>query len=327
MTDKGLVHITFGVGNDVYYCKVVDGKCSTPTIVSEVPNMSLGLRRGPRIAQSGSSIVITAIGGPQGKGKDGDILSFRSADEGKTWVGPVKVNDVEGSAREGLHAMTASKDGTLWCLWLDLRDRGTKLFVSTSNDHGATWSKNKLAYRSPDGSVCECCHPSILANDNTIHLLFRNSIKGNRDMYLVSSSDQGASFGAAIRLGDTPWMLNACPMDGGMLAVDGGGRLSSVWRRSQGLFAAGTDAGSESPIGNGEQPWIAGANIGFYTVWTSKREGDLLMLKPGKSQSETLSTGSSFPVVVSSLNPSSSAYVFWEKRGKDGFAILGQRIE
>ncbi len=47
--------------------------------------------------------------------------------------------------------------------WLDLREKGTVLYASKSMDHGETWSKNILVYRSPDGSICECCHPSIIA--------------------------------------------------------------------------------------------------------------------------------------------------------------------
>ncbi len=140
--------------------------------------MSLGMRRGPRIAHSGKSIVITAIGGVEGKGKDGDILAYHSDDNGKTWIGPSRVNDVESSAREGLHAMTASSEGILWCVWLDLREKGTQIFASKSSDQGRTWSKNVHVYRSPDGSVCECCHPSIVATRNSLHVLFRNSING-----------------------------------------------------------------------------------------------------------------------------------------------------
>lgn len=60
-------------------------------------------------------------------------------DAGTSWLGPSKVNDVEASAREGLHAMTASEDGTLWCVWLDLRAARTQLFASKSTDQGAHW--------------------------------------------------------------------------------------------------------------------------------------------------------------------------------------------
>ena len=47
--------------------------------------MSLGMRRGPRVVASGEAVCITAIGGKQGKGRDGDLLAMHSADGGKTW--------------------------------------------------------------------------------------------------------------------------------------------------------------------------------------------------------------------------------------------------
>ncbi len=199
--------------------------------------------------------MITAIGGAQGKGRDGDILAFRSLDGGNTWLGPVKVNDVAASAREGLHAMTANQDGTLWCVWLDLREEGTKLFIAKSTDQGATWSKNALVYQSPGGSICECCHPSIIADGSAVHVLFRNSLKGNRDMYFVSSSDEGVTFSDAVRLGQSSWHLNACPMDGGMLALDNSGAVSTVWRRNRSVYLATSKSDPESLLGVGEQPW------------------------------------------------------------------------
>ena len=144
---RGVAHVTFGVGADVYYCRTGVDEKPSPLVAFQVPNMSLGMRRGPRIAHAGDAIVITAIGGPQGKGADGDVLAYRSLDGGKSWLGLVKVNDIEASAREGLHAMTASDDGTLWCVWLDLRAKRTQIFASKSIDQGPvgariSWSTN-----------------------------------------------------------------------------------------------------------------------------------------------------------------------------------------
>jgi hypothetical protein len=246
--------------------------------------------------------------------------------EGKSWLGPVHVNDVEASGREGLHAMTASSEGALWCVWLDLRERGTKLFASKSTDHGATWSKNVLVYASPDGSICECCHPSIVASGDNVHVLFRNSLKGDRDMYLVSSHDQGATFGSAIRLGMNQWKLNACPMDGGMLTIDKEQKLSTVWRRDRSICSAGTDPGSESYLGGGEQPWIANNDDGVYIVWTSKRDGELILRNPIGGSTETINRHASFPVVVCGSQPISTAYLFWETRADRTISIMGQQI-
>ncbi len=323
---SGMVHVAFGVADQVYYCRIDRQICSVPEIAFRVPNMALGMRRGPRIAHSGRAVVVTAIGGDQGKGLDGDVLAYRSLDDGKTWLGPVNVNDVEASAREGLHAMAASSDGAIWCVWLDLRDKGTKLFASKSTDHGATWTKNVLVYRSPEGSVCECCHPSILADNKSVHVLFRNSLGGNRDMYLVSSQDGGVTFGGGTRLGRNHWTLNACPMDGGMLTLNQNGEISTVWRRDRSILIAEANGKSESYLGIGEQPWVAGQGNEFYTVWTSNREGDLLLARSRNSVSEKISTNASFPIVVASLLPERVAYVIWEKRIDRMITIMGKEL-
>jgi hypothetical protein len=311
LTPEGVAHLTFGVGDQVYYCQVKGQSVSVPRVAFQVPNMSLGMRRGPRIAHAGQSIVITTIGGAQGKGKDG----------------PVRVNDVESSAREGLHAMTASKDGILWCVWLDLREKGTQLFASKSLDQGQSWSKNIRVYRSPDGSVCECCHPSIATEGNSVHVLFRNSLKGNRDMYLVSSSDQGESFGPGERLGIQHWSLNACPMDGGMLAITPEGDVVSSWLRCGTVYTASGKATSETLMANGEQPWIASNASGTYVAWLTKRDGELRMEQLGTRNSIKIAESARDPVVVASTGIESPVYVFWEQRVGERTSINCQVIQ
>lgn len=115
-----------------------------------------------------------------GKGRDGDLLAMTSLDGGKMWTGPVQVNDVDDSAREGLHAMAAGPKGEMCCVWLDLRKKNTEITASTSLDGGKTWGKNILAYTSPDGSVCECCHPSVTLDDRgRIYDQLHSSLGGN----------------------------------------------------------------------------------------------------------------------------------------------------
>lgn len=72
----GTIHVTFGVGDQVYYCSISNDKSSTPQAAFQVPNMSLGMRRGPRIAHAGSSIVITAIDLQPGQGRGGVLQLF-----------------------------------------------------------------------------------------------------------------------------------------------------------------------------------------------------------------------------------------------------------
>lgn len=325
VSKTGVTHLTFGVGNRIYYCNNMGGKFGTPAVAFDVPNLSLGMRRGPRIADTGKSIVITAIGGPEGKGKDGDLLAYQSDDNGMNWSGPVKVNDTVASAREGLHAMTATDQGVLWCVWLDLRAKRTELYASQSTDDGKSWSKNQLVYRSPDGSICECCHPSIVANRDLVHVLFRNSIGGNRDMYLVSSYDKGKSFDPAIRLGAQQWILNACPMDGGMLCTANNGTPTTVWRRVRTIYTSSNQPNNESTIGTGEQPWICCNSHGTYVVWTRRREGELHYKNIETSETGKIADYARDPIVVAgSTGP---VQVFWEQRSGNRYSIMRQQLQ
>src|ERR1039458_7335964 len=154
--------LAYGAGNSVFFAASTDsGKTWTkPVLVSTPGKLSLGMRRGPRIAMSPEAIVISAVAGPSGGGADGDLLAWRSVDGGKSWSAGKVINDVASAAREGLHAMVAGGNGVVFAVWLDLRQKGTRLYGSTSHDGGATWSPSVLVYESPSGTVCQCCHPS-----------------------------------------------------------------------------------------------------------------------------------------------------------------------
>jgi len=66
--------------------------------------------------------------------------------------------------------------------------------------------------------------------------MFHYWLGGNRDLYLIESWDAGKSFGREQKLGNGSWALNACPMDGGGLAIDKKGNLTTVWRREDKYF-------------------------------------------------------------------------------------------
>jgi hypothetical protein len=293
--DGKRVFVAYGANNQIYVQQSEDGtKFSSPVTLPTSGSLALGMRRGPRIAVAGKSLVVSAIYGKEGGGSDGDLLAWRSADAGKTWSGPARVSDVPGAAREGLHAMAASKSGALACAWLDLRGKGTEMWVSTSRDGGATWSKNVRAYRSPSGTVCECCHPSAaLGPDGKLHVMFRNWLGGARDMYLVSSADGGKTFGDAQKLGNGTWPLNACPMDGGNVSVRSDGTVDTIWRRGNKVYAC-VPGQPEKELGDGTQPWFASDGSGRYAVWLLE-DGRVHTQMP--SGASDLTTGTN-PVVV-----------------------------
>lgn len=326
---NGAIHAVYGVGDSIRYCRSDDGgkSFSEPAALPSVFDMSLGMRRGPRIAVSLEAVCVTAIGGRQGKGRDGDVLALRSTDGGKTWSEPVLVNDTADSAREGLHAMSSGPSGELCCVWLDLRNQKTEIMASTSRDGGATWSTNMLVYKSPDGSVCECCHPSVAyGSKGAIHVMWRNSLAGARDMYVATSVDGGKTYGAAIKLGTGSWPLKACPMDGGSIAPLADGKLASVWRRDKSVYLAVEGQSEEKLLGAGEQPWITAAAEGPFVVWLSKRGSTAHLLSPTSSSSGTLSANAAEPVVAAGPGGRGPVVAAWESREGSNHTIQVQIV-
>jgi hypothetical protein len=310
----GTVHVVYGVGDRVRYHRSQDGgkTFSAPSDLPLVHAMSLGMRRGPRVAATDSAICVTAIGGKQGKGRDGDLLAMQSVDGGQTWSQPIPVNDAPDAAREGLHAMAAGPQGRLCCVWLDLRNRTTEIMAATSSDGGKTWSKNVLVYKSPEGSVCECCHPSVAFDGRgAFYVQWRNSLAGSRDMYMATSSDGGKSFGKANKLGSGTWPLKACPMDGGGIACLGE-NFVTIWRRDKSVYLFARADGEERRLGSGEQPWIAMTKEGPFSIWLAKRDGAAFVLSPASTSPIKVADHATDPVIATGSEGNGPVVAAWE---------------
>lgn len=313
------VYVAYGKRDAIYLSVSKDaGKnYEAPIKVAEAGKLSLGMRRGPRIAVREGVVTITATYAKRGGGLDGDLMAFKSKDAGKTWSPPVRVNDVQGAAREGLHAMATAPNGDLACVWLDLRSGRSQLYLATSKDGGARWSENRLVYSSPSGSICPCCHPSAAFDAHgALYLMFRNSLEGSRDMDVIRSPDGGQTFGAAVKLGQGTWTLNSCPMDGGSLVVGSAGEVEAIWRRDGAVYRSGL-TGLERKIGNGRQGWLAEGADGVYALWS---DGSRLVGEaPGPRELE-LSDSADDSVVAAS--PDGTLVVAaWAERGIRGVIL------
>ncbi len=298
----GFLAMTFGSGNQVFFASSANGgeSFSEPVLVNSKGVLSLGHHRGPRIAITPKAIVISAVSGEKGMGRDGDILAWRSLDSGKTWSAASRVNDVEGSAREGLHSMAAGPDGALYAAWLDLRAKGTTLYGAASKDNGQTWSPNEIVYKSPETHICECCHPTVeFGADGTPLVMFRNWLAGSRDMYVVNTRTHKAS-----KLGEGTWPLNACPMDGGGLAVSAKG-IYAAWRRDGAVYW--NELGKkEVELGKGKDPAIALSATGKPVVVWNGPEGL-------KTANKVLDPKGAFPSLAVAGN---DVYAAWESQEK-----------
>lgn len=286
------------------------GKTWNPaSSIGRVDKLALGMRRGPQVAVAGSSIAVLAISHASGQ-----VMAWRSADRGTTWTGPVAVNDSPGSAKEGLHAVAGSSDGTLLAVWLDHRGSGMEIRSARSADGGASWERNVLAYASPAGHVCECCHPFAVADPaGVFHVLFRNWIAGSRDIWMVSSADGGRTFGAGSKLGTGTWPLDGCPM-AGPWAAPGSKGLDTVWRRERVLYAS-RPGGAETRLAEADQPAIASDRSGAYRLWTSDQA--IMLQPPGRSKARTLAPGI-YPAAAGAPDGRGPVIAVWQLPGDAG---------
>jgi len=277
---KETVRIVYGKEDKIFYSISKDrgASFSKPVLVGEVAGMHLGMTRGPQLATSKDYSVITAMD------TKGTIHSFILDHKKDSWMKIKNVNDVEGSAPEGLMGITADNNNNFYAVWLDIReDRRNNICFAALNGN-TLWSKNKLIYKSPDGHVCECCKPSVVAEGNVVSVMFRNWLNGSRDMYLATSSDKGQAFNAAQKLGTGTWQLNACPMDGGGLSVDSKNKIQTVWTRDGQIFSS-IPGQPEMLIGKGRSCSISNDVLGW-------KQGANLVVKRGNEPESILGDGS-----------------------------------
>ena len=316
----GAIHVTFGKGSAVYHAASIDGgrTFTQATKVGELPKLALGMRRGPRIVAGPKVLAVTAISHAEGA-----LYGWASVDGGANWKQTSVINSVKGSAREGLHAMAADENGHAFVTWLDLRNKGMELWSASSADGGLTWGTNSLVYRSPDGHICECCHPSAAMDGHgRIAVMWRNWINGSRDMYLAESSDFGKSFGVARQLGAGTWKLNGCPMDGGALVLRSGGAPITAWRREKAIFAADPALIEQKLADSGVQPVVVTTSRGDYFLWET--DGNL-MLKKGAAPVEKLAANASFAAAAPLAK--GGAVVVWQSEAGGVKTLLAEAID
>jgi hypothetical protein len=293
------VALVFGSGSTILFAGSSDhgSTFSTPVQVAQAPGLSLGNHRGPRIVFTGEGLVVLASA-------EHKLLSWRSADGGKTWSAGPRVAEVAGEGFLGIGSDGAKR---LWTSWLAPNQGHVTLMGAHSEDAGATWSAPQVVYRSPDGNVCECCHPSVaFGKDGEVLVMFRNSLAGARDFYLAHSTNDGKSFEVS-KIGEGTWPLKACPMDGGGIVMAGGSPITA-WRRDLEIFIAKPGA-HEEKIGEGRNPAIAAKGADVYVVWST---ADGLMART-PSRTYLVSKSGSFPSISSA---GMQVIAAWEEGGK-----------
>ncbi len=311
---NGVVALVFGSGESIWFARSGDNGRSfgKPERVAVLPKLLLGRHRGPRVVISGNAILVSAAA------TGSDLFCWRSTDGGHTWSKPAVINDRPTSAREGLHAMAADREGHVAAAWLDDRIPGGKrLWGAFSSDAGATWSKNVLLYESPSGTICQCCHPSLVSlGGGEFAVMWRNVIDGSRDFYVMRLRG-GRPAGVAVKQGQGTWKLDACPMDGGGIAFHRG-EIVTAWRREHNVYLA-EPGRPERDLGLGQDPALAANNKGEYVIWSAGKAIEALL--PGSPAPQRISESGGFPALVAL--PEGGVLAAWE----EGSAIATKRLD
>ncbi|HEY0743058.1 MAG TPA: hypothetical protein VGD40_16435 [Chryseosolibacter sp.] len=281
---KGIIRLVYGGKDKIFFTESKNNGStfSKPVLVAEIPGMHLGMTRGPQIATSKDYSLVTAMD------KEGNIHSLVLNHKTGKWGKSGRVNDKDGSAPEGLMSIAADESNRFYAVWLDLRDdrKNNICFASFEKNK---WSANKFAYLSAEDHVCECCKPSITAKGQTVSVMFRNWLKGSRDLYLTTSTDGGKTFSKAQKLGNGTWQLKGCPMDGGGVAIDSKNQTHTAWQR-EGIVYYAQPGQPEQKIGDGRHVALHGNLISW-------ENGSDLIVKGIDGSSQKIGEGTAMEVL------------------------------
>ncbi|MRS63417.1 exo-alpha-sialidase [Larkinella terrae] len=303
--------MVFGQDSTIYYTTTT-GKAASfgqPVAIAVLPNLVAGAKRGPQVAVTENFVVVTAVN------KAGDLFAYSLDRKKGRWSPAVRINDVPQIAKEGFQGVTGASKGIFHAAWLDLRaDKKNKIVGATSRDGGRTWSANQVIYRSPDGTVCECCRVSIVADHNDVYVQFRNWLDGSRNLYLAHSVDGGKTYQSAQKLGTGTWKLNACPMDGGAVVISKTGQPLTAWRRENTLYTC-VPGEPEQAVSAGRNVTLAPGPNGPLLAWD---EGGTVWVKSGSQSPVSIGKGQMPSIAVAGK----TAWCVWELDGQ----VMAERV-
>lgn len=263
----GVVHLLYFTGDpakgDLNYATSRDyGKTfSKPIRVNSEPGtvIATGNIRGGQLAIGANGRVHVAwIGSslamPRSARNSGPVLYARLSDGKDHFDTTQHVNQASWGA-DGA-SIAADSRNNVYVFWhaqppVGKDESNRRVWMARSTDGGRNFEGEKVAYGESTG-VCGCCGSRALAaSDGTVYMLFRAATQVvNRDMYLISSTDHGATFhGADI----SHWNIGACVMSSAAL-LQSGKDVFSAWESEKQVYFGRVDQGSHNISGTAEAP-------------------------------------------------------------------------
>ncbi|HEY4085680.1 MAG TPA: hypothetical protein VGM43_07060 [Bryobacteraceae bacterium] len=263
----GIVHLLYFTGEpakgDLNYATSRDfGKTFSRSIrVNSEPGtvMATGNIRGGQLAIGANGRVHVAwIGSstamPRAARNSAPVLYARLSDSKDRFDATQRVNQASWGA-DGA-SIAADSRNNVYVFWHaqppDGKDESNRrVWMARSADSGKSFEGEKIAYGESTG-VCGCCGSRALAAaDGAVYMTFRAATQiVNRDMYLLSSTDRGATFhGADI----SHWNIGACVMSSAAL-LQSGKDVFSAWESEKQVYFGRVDQSTHNISGNTAAP-------------------------------------------------------------------------
>jgi len=215
------------------------------------------------------------------------IWTANSTNEGQSF-GTNRVIYALGSQAEPSIAM--SDDGIIYVVWQDATSGNNDIVLSKSTNRGYTFTVPIRVDDTGSGTTEQSAPKVAVATNGDVYVAWYDYRNGNYDIYFAKSIDDGASFGANVRVDDTGSNLFA--QMGPSIAVHGNGNIYVAWYDARNgatnwdiYYAVSTNGGAsfgtnirvDDSAVSSSQTWpdIKVDSIGdVYVVWQDNRNGN-----------------------------------------------------
>lgn len=285
----GTLWLVWMAGGKISVASSRDAGKSFSTAVAATPeplNLDWGPDARPKIAIDGKGGIALAFSIFRDKAFNGQVLTTRSDDGGKSFAKLQPITADNESQR--FEAIGFDNNGALFAAWLDKRNRvpareagkkyeGAAVFFASSADGGASYSDARMAI----DNTCECCRIALAFDpSNRPVVVFRNIFEGGIRDHAVIAFGDGAAPGEPRRVAVDDWQIAVCPHHGPSLAVSPNGTYHVTWftngKARKGLFYAHSRDGGKSfsaPLAIGDakrtpsRPFVQAGTQGLAMAW------------------------------------------------------------
>ncbi|MGV3558607.1 sialidase family protein [Larkinella arboricola] len=165
---------------------------------------------------------------------DLQIVYVLSKDQGNTWTTPKPVHqDQSPNVVRGFFDATVLANGEIGVAYLnDIPGKAHQRDLRFVASNGDGFEAEKVI----DPFVCDCCPISLLVDaSGTLNMYYRENQENIRDIFKISSKDNGKTFSQGQPLYKDNWQVKACPHSGPTSST-GGGKNLIAW------FSGSSDA-------------------------------------------------------------------------------------